>query len=85
MARVPVRKVTQTDRDALKHLGDCLKSKVFGQDEAIESLATAIKMSRSGLGEEINLWLFLFSGLTGVGKPRLRNSWRVSGGGADSV
>lgn len=72
MARVPVQKVTQSDRDALKNLGERLKSKVFGQDDAIESLATAIKMARSGLGEENQpIGSFLFSGPTGVGKTEV--------------
>ncbi|SMF32562.1 ATP-dependent Clp protease ATP-binding subunit ClpA [Pseudobacteriovorax antillogorgiicola] len=72
MARIPVQKVTQSDRDSLKNLGDKLKSKVFGQDDAIDSLATAIKMSRSGLGEENQpIGSFLFSGPTGVGKTEV--------------
>ena len=72
IARIPVQKVTQSDRDSLRNLGDRLKSKVFGQDQAIESLATAIKMSRSGLGEENQpIGSFLFSGPTGVGKTEV--------------
>lgn len=72
MARIPVQKVNQSDRAALQNLGDKLKGKVFGQDDAIESLATAIKMSRSGLGEDNQpIGSFLFSGPTGVGKTEV--------------
>ena len=72
IARIPVQKVTQSDRASLKDLGNKLKSKVFGQDDAIDALATAIKMSRSGLGEENQpIGSFLFSGPTGVGKTEV--------------
>ncbi|MFW7379607.1 MAG: ATP-dependent Clp protease ATP-binding subunit ClpA [Oligoflexus sp.] len=72
IARIPAQKVTQSDKDALRDLGNRLKSQVFGQDAAIEVLATAIKLSRSGLGEEDKpIGSFLFTGPTGVGKTEV--------------
>ncbi|MGE3105182.1 MAG: ATP-dependent Clp protease ATP-binding subunit ClpA, partial [Lysobacterales bacterium] len=72
MARIPPRQVSMSDRDLLKNLERNLKMVVFGQDRAIESLASAIKMARSGLahpGKPIGS--FLFSGPTGVGKTEV--------------
>ncbi|MEE8342885.1 MAG: ATP-dependent Clp protease ATP-binding subunit ClpA [Gammaproteobacteria bacterium] len=72
MARVPPKSVSSTDKDALRNLARDLKLVVFGQDEAIEVLASAIKMSRSGLGsEERPIGSFLFAGPTGVGKTEV--------------
>jgi len=72
MARIPAKQVSRSDRDALKTLDRDLKLVVFGQDEAIEALAAAIKMSRSGLGEDDKpIGSFLFSGPTGVGKTEV--------------
>jgi ATP-dependent Clp protease ATP-binding subunit ClpA len=72
MARIPPQKVSSSDRATLKQLETDLKSKVFGQDRAIESLATAIKLSRSGLGDEKGpIGSFLFAGPTGVGKTEV--------------
>ncbi len=72
MARIPVAKVSSTDRESLRDLEGALKSKVFGQDKAIEALASAIKLSRSGLGdEERPIGSFLFAGPTGVGKTEV--------------
>jgi len=72
MARIPITKVTVTDRDALRDLSGELKSRVFGQDKAIEALASAIKLARSGLGdEERPIGSFLFTGPTGVGKTEV--------------
>jgi ATP-dependent Clp protease ATP-binding subunit ClpA len=72
MARIPPKTVSTTDREALKTLERDLKMVVFGQDEAIEALATAIKMSRSGLGHpEKPVGSYLFSGPTGVGKTEV--------------
>ena len=72
MARIPAKQVSRSDRDALRNLERDLKFTVFGQDGAINALATAIKMSRSGLGEEDKpIGSFLFSGPTGVGKTEV--------------
>ena len=72
MARIPTAKVNQSDKEALHDLGNKLKSKVFGQDKAIEAVATAIRLSRSGLGEEDKpIGSFLFTGPTGVGKTEV--------------
>ena len=50
MARIPTRSVSTSDRSKLQYLADRLKQVVFGQDDAIHSLVTAIKRSRAGLG-----------------------------------
>lgn len=72
MARIPPRQVSRSDRDALKTLERDLKMVVFGQDEAITTLASAIKMSRSGLGDaDRPIGSFLFAGPTGVGKTEV--------------
>ncbi len=72
MARIPAKQVSATDKDVLQHLERNLKMVIFGQDAAIESLASAIKLSRSGLGNpEKPIGSFLFSGPTGVGKTEV--------------
>jgi ATP-dependent Clp protease ATP-binding subunit ClpA len=72
MARIPPKQVSRSDRDALRTLDRDLKLVVFGQDTAIDALASAIKMSRSGLGEEDKpIGCFMFSGPTGVGKTEV--------------
>jgi ATP-dependent Clp protease ATP-binding subunit ClpA len=72
IARIPPRSVSSDDRNTLKILDRDLKAVVFGQDKAIEALATAIKMSRSGLGNpQKPIGSFLFSGPTGVGKTEV--------------
>ncbi|MBL8510767.1 MAG: ATP-dependent Clp protease ATP-binding subunit ClpA [Betaproteobacteria bacterium] len=72
IARIPARNVSSDDRNALKTLERDLRSVVFGQDKAIEALATAIKMARSGLGNPAKpIGSFLFSGPTGVGKTEV--------------
>lgn len=72
MARIPPKTVSTSDKDMLRHLEKNLKLMVFGQDEAIESLAAAIKMARSGLGHaQKPIGSFLFSGPTGVGKTEV--------------
>ncbi len=72
IARIPARTVSHDDRNALKNLDRDLKATVFGQDKAIEVLARAIKMSRSGLGNpQKPIGSFLFSGPTGVGKTEV--------------
>ena len=69
IARIPPAAVSQDDRSKLKTLERDLKSVVFGQDAALEALASAIKMARSGLGKpDKPIGSFLFSGPTGVGK-----------------
>jgi len=72
IARIPEKNVSSTDMDKLKSLGRDLKMLVFGQDNAIDTLASAIKMSRSGLGtEDKPIGSFLFAGPTGVGKTEV--------------
>ncbi len=72
IARIPSRNVSSDDRSALKNLDRDLKSVVFGQDKAIDALAAAIKMARSGLGNpQKPIGSFLFSGPTGVGKTEV--------------
>jgi len=72
IARIPPASVSSDDRSKLKTLDRDLKSVVFGQDPAIDALAAAIKMARSGLGKpEKPIGCFLFSGPTGVGKTEV--------------
>jgi len=72
IARIPPANVSSDDRGRLKTLERDLKSVVFGQDPAVEVLASAIKMSRSGLGKSDKpIGSFLFSGPTGVGKTEV--------------
>ena len=71
-ARIPSRSVSSDDRNTLKTLGRDLKTMVFGQDRAINTLSAAIKMARSGLGDpQKPVGSFLFSGPTGVGKTEV--------------
>ena len=72
MARIPPKNVSLSDRDVLKNLERNLKLTIFGQDTAIQALAAAIKMSRSGLGDQRKpVGSFLFAGPTGVGKTEV--------------
>ncbi len=72
IARIPSKHVNSDDRDALKTLDRDLKAVVFGQDNAIAALSSAIKMARSGLGNpQKPIGSFLFSGPTGVGKTEV--------------
>jgi ATP-dependent Clp protease ATP-binding subunit ClpA len=72
IAKIPPKHVTNSDIDSLKSLESNLKMVVFGQDKAIDTLATAIKLSRAGLGEaEKPIGSFLFAGPTGVGKTEV--------------
>ena len=72
IARIPAKTVTTSDKDLIKNLERNLKMVVFGQDEAIATLASAIKMSRSGLGNpDKPIGNFLFAGPTGVGKTEV--------------
>ncbi len=72
IARIPPKHVSSSDVESLKNIEPNLKMVVFGQDHAIESLATAIKLSRAGLNDgEKPIGSFLFSGPTGVGKTEV--------------
>lgn len=72
IARIPEKSVSSTDMDKLKTLSRDLRMLVFGQDEAIETLGAAIKMSRSGLGaQDKPIGSFMFAGPTGVGKTEV--------------
>ena len=72
IARIPERKVSSSDVEALRNLDRDLRMVVFGQDEAIDALSTAIRMNRSGLTEEHKpVGSFLFAGPTGVGKTEV--------------
>jgi len=72
IARIPEKSVSSSDRDVLRNLERNLKMVVFGQDKAIEVLTDAIRLSRSGLGNERRpIGAFLFAGPTGVGKTEV--------------
>ncbi|MEL7218825.1 MAG: AAA family ATPase, partial [Pseudomonadota bacterium] len=72
MARIPPKSVSKDDKKALENLDRDLKHVVFGQDEAITRLATAMKLSRAGLRDpDKPIGSFLFSGPTGVGKTEV--------------
>jgi ATP-dependent Clp protease ATP-binding subunit ClpA len=72
MARIPPKSVSKDDAEVIQNLEANLKRVVFGQDEAIEALASAIKLSRAGLREpEKPIGNYLFSGPTGVGKTEV--------------
>ncbi len=72
IARIPPKTVSSDDKTQLKNLESELKQVIYGQDAAVDNLVTAIKLSRSGLGNpEKPVGSFLFSGPTGVGKTEL--------------
>ena len=72
IARIPERKVSTSDVEALRNLDRDLRMVIYGQDEAIEALTTAIRMNRSGLTDERKpVGSFLFAGPTGVGKTEV--------------
>jgi ATP-dependent Clp protease ATP-binding subunit ClpA len=72
MARIPETQATTSDRERLRTLGEALERVVFGQEEAVETVASAIKRARAGLGPpERPAGAFLFTGPTGVGKTEL--------------
>ncbi|WP_416304911.1 ATP-dependent Clp protease ATP-binding subunit ClpA [Neptunicella sp. SCSIO 80796] len=72
IARIPEKSVSASDKEVLKNLDRHLKLVVFGQDEAIDTLTNAIRLSRSGLGNEQKpIGSFLFAGPTGVGKTEV--------------
>jgi len=72
LARIPSRQINSDDKSQLKNLEEELKLGVFGQDSAVESLSSAIKLARSGLSQiEQPMGSFLFAGPTGVGKTEI--------------
>ncbi|GAB2654720.1 ATP-dependent Clp protease ATP-binding subunit ClpA [Arenimonas aestuarii] len=72
MARIPTKQVSASDKDVLENLERNLKMVIFGQDPAIETLVSAIKLARSGLASpEKPIGNFLFAGPTGVGKTEV--------------
>jgi ATP-dependent Clp protease ATP-binding subunit ClpA len=72
IARIPTRSVSTQDKTKLANLENELKRLIFGQDKAVEQLATVIKLSRAGLGNPNKpTGCFLFAGPTGVGKTEL--------------
>ena len=72
MARIPPKSVSRNDQESLRNLQRDLKTVVFGQDNAIEALSSAIKLARAGLREpEKPIGCYLFSGPTGVGKTEV--------------
>lgn len=72
IARIPAKTVSTSDKEALRHLVRDLKMMVYGQDEAIEALGSAVKLARAGLREpEKPIGCFLFAGPTGVGKTEV--------------
>ncbi len=72
MARIPSRQISSSDKDKLFQLDSRLKSRIFGQDQAVDALVKAVKRSRAGLREENKpVGNFLLIGPTGVGKTEL--------------
>jgi len=72
IARIPAKQASSSDKDRLKSLEESLGRVVFGQDEAVRTVARAIKRARAGLGQpERPAGCFLFTGPTGVGKTEL--------------
>jgi len=79
IARIPPKNVSTSDRDVLRNLERNLKLVIYGQDPAIESLASAIKMARSGLGDQRKpVGSFLFAGPTGVGKTEVTRQLAIA-------
>jgi len=81
IARIPEKTVSSSDKTALKNLERDLKLVIYGQDDAVDTLSTAIKLSRAGLGNEQKpIGSFLFAGPTGVGKTEVtRQLARIMG------
>src|SRR5690606_12921419 len=72
MAQIPPKQVSSDDKSALRNLEKRLKKFVYGQDEAIEELSSAIKLARAGLRPpEKPIGSYLFTGPTGVGKTEV--------------
>lgn len=81
IAKVPPRHVSMDDQRTLRRLGRNLKMLVFGQDEAIDRIVTAIKLSRSGLNDPNRpIGSFIFAGPTGVGKTEVARQLALIGG-----
>jgi ATP-dependent Clp protease ATP-binding subunit ClpA len=81
IARIPARSVSTSDREVLRNIERNLRLVIFGQDAAIEALSSAIKMSRSGLGEQRKpVGSFLFAGPTGVGKTEVTRQLAIAMG-----
>jgi ATP-dependent Clp protease ATP-binding subunit ClpA len=79
IARIPPKNVSSNDKDTLRNLERNLKLVIYGQDPAIESLSAAIKMSRSGLGDQRRpVGSFLFAGPTGVGKTEVTRQLAIA-------
>jgi len=79
MARIPPKTVSKDDAEVLQHLEQTLKTVVYGQDKAVESLAASIKLARAGLREpEKPIGSYLFSGPTGVGKTEVAKQLAAS-------
>jgi ATP-dependent Clp protease ATP-binding subunit ClpA len=79
IARIPPKNVSTNDKDVLRNLERNLKLVIYGQDPAIESLSAAIKMSRSGLGDQRRpVGSFLFAGPTGVGKTEVTRQLAIA-------
>lgn len=79
MARVPAKSVSHDDRQALRTMERDLKAMVYGQDQAIAALASAIKLARAGLRDpEKPVGCYLFSGPTGVGKTEVARQLALS-------
>src|SRR5688500_2929529 len=81
MARIPAKSVSVSDKEVLRNLERNLKLVIYGQDKAIDSLAAAIKMARSGLGDQRKpVGSFLFAGPTGVGKTEVTRQLAIAMG-----
>src|SRR5690606_27516931 len=81
MARIPPKSVSKDDAEVLQNLDEALKRVVYGQDKAIEKVASAIKLARAGLREpEKPIGCYLFSGPTGVGKTEVARQLAASMG-----
>ncbi len=79
IARIPAKNVSKSDRDVLRNLERNLKLVIYGQDDAVETLASSIKMSRSGLGDQRKpVGSFLFAGPTGVGKTEVTRQLAIA-------
>ncbi|MBU6212053.1 MAG: ATP-dependent Clp protease ATP-binding subunit ClpA [Gammaproteobacteria bacterium] len=79
IARIPPKTVSSNDKEVLRNLERNLKLVIYGQDKAVETLTDAIKMSRSGLGDERKpVGSFLFAGPTGVGKTEVTRQLAVA-------
>ena len=81
IARIPPKSISRDDEKALKSLGGDLKRMVFGQDDAIEKVASAVKLARAGLREpEKPIGSYLFAGPTGVGKTEVAKQLAMTQG-----